>query len=103
MRPASGYEHYLLSEYASSLDSIPLDVAKSLADLRELDGVLNNAVVAFTSRLNALTDTLEDPHSTPAQRFMRLIDLAEHATQLKMGNDDKIRVATTTADIVSSF
>ncbi|KAH7106867.1 hypothetical protein BKA62DRAFT_685327 [Auriculariales sp. MPI-PUGE-AT-0066] len=99
---ASAYEHLLLGEYAASLDSIPLDVAKSLADLRELDGVLNNAIVSFTARLNALTDVLEDHEATAEMRFLKLMDLADHATQLKMGNEDKIRVATTTADILQT-
>ena len=30
------YDHVLLADYASTLDALPLDVAKNIADLREL-------------------------------------------------------------------
>lgn len=97
MRPTP-YEHVLLADYASTLDALPLEIAKNIADLRELDGVLNNSMVAVTQKLNALTDLLLDPNATPAQRFSSLVDVAEEAARLKLGTDDKIRVVTTTAD-----
>ncbi|KZV96041.1 hypothetical protein EXIGLDRAFT_643725, partial [Exidia glandulosa HHB12029] len=97
MRPTP-YEHVLLADYAATLDALPLEIAKNIADLRELDGVLNNSMIAITHKLNALTDLLIDPNATPAKRFASLVEVAEEAARLKLGTDDKIRVVTTTAD-----
>lgn len=96
------YDHVLLADYASTLDALPLDVAKNIADLRELDGVLNNSMIQITQKLNALTDLLEDAAATPEMRYSALVDVAEEAARLKLGTDDKIRVVTQTADLLQS-
>jgi len=40
----------LLSEYTHSLDSLPLDLSRNFADLRELDAVLSSSMTSITAK-----------------------------------------------------
>lgn len=54
----------------------------------------------ITSRLHQLIEVMHDPTALPATRLKLLLDIAEDAQKLRMGSDDKIRVACRTADEV---
>jgi len=56
---------------------------------------------SLTSRLQHLTAVIEDPSVSPGERLLALRDVAEEARGYKMGGEDKIRVAVTTAETVS--
>lgn len=93
----------LLSEYTQSLDSLPADVSRQFADLRELDAVLSASVHALTSKMNRLIDMIESPSSSPKeQRIWLLIEIADEAQRLKLGGEDKIRVAAQVADFLKA-
>ena len=46
---------------------------------------------------------MHSPTATPAARCRLLIEIADEASRLRVGSDDKIRVASTTADEVGRF
>jgi inhibitor of growth protein 3 len=94
----------LLSEYTHALDSVPLDLARNFADLRELDAVLSSSLSTITSKIYALIRIIfENNPSTPKEeRLWLLNEIAEEAGRLKLGGEDKIRVACQAADNLKS-
>ena len=92
----------LLSEYTQSLDSLPADVSRQFADLRELDAVLSASVHALTTKINRLIDMIESNTSPKEQRIWLLMEIADEAQRLKLGGEDKIRVAAQVADFLKA-
>ena len=87
-----------LSEYAHSLDSLPIDLSRSYGDLRELDAVLSSSMTSVTTKITQLTEMLETMTVSPEDRLWLLADIADEVSRLKPGADDKIRVACHAAD-----
>lgn len=124
----SNHVFALLADYTDSLDSLPLDLTRNFSDLRELDAVLRSefprvmfycvlanlladrqltptpntiaSINAITSKITSLTALLQDPTATPASRLFLLREIADAASHLKMGGEDKIRVAGIAAENV---
>lgn len=88
----------VLTEYTHTLDTLPLDLSRNFADLRELDAVLSSNLSAVTNKITQLTDMLETKAASPEDRLWLLADIAEEVSRLKPGADDKIRVACHAAD-----
>jgi inhibitor of growth protein 3 len=103
--PTLGTAHSLLvlSEYAHTLDSLPLDLSRQFADLRELDAVLSASTVSVTQKIYELIDLVENPEAPKQQRLAKLGEIAEEAQRLKLGGEDKIRVASQAAENVRMF
>ena len=87
-----------LSEYAHTLDSLPLDLSKSYGDLRELDAVLSSSMNILTTKINDLITMIETKAGSNDERLFLLNDIAEEAYRLRMGGEDRIRVACHAAD-----
>ncbi|KAJ1310021.1 hypothetical protein OPQ81_006776 [Rhizoctonia solani] len=96
--PDSNHVFALLADYTDSLDSLPLDLTRNFSDLRELDAVLRTSINALTAKITSLTALLQDPNATPASRLFLLREIADAASHLKMGGEDKIRVAGIAAE-----
>jgi inhibitor of growth protein 3 len=88
----------LLSEYAHTLDSVPLDLSRNFADLRELDAVLSSSITSVTSKVIQLTSMVETRSASKEDRLWLLAEIADEVSKLKPGADDKIRVACQAAD-----
>ena len=88
----------LLTEYTHTLDSLPLDLSRNFADLRELDAVLSSSMISITSKIRALTLMIEQGVAPKEDRLWLLTEIAEEANRLKLGGEDKIRVACQAAD-----
>ena len=88
----------ILAEYTHELDTLPLDLSRNFADLRELDAVLSSSMTSLTSKVTQLTNMIETATGSKEQRLWLLADIAEEAGRLKPGADDKIRVACHAAD-----
>ncbi|KAF9072780.1 hypothetical protein BDP27DRAFT_1319982 [Rhodocollybia butyracea] len=88
----------LLAEYTHTLDSLPLDLSRNFADLRELDAVLSSSMASITQKITALTRMIEDGTGKKEERLWLLTEIAEEAARLKPGGEDKIRVACQAAD-----
>ncbi|KAF8640679.1 hypothetical protein AX17_000335 [Amanita inopinata Kibby_2008] len=99
---STSYSLALLSEYAHTLDSLPLDLSHNFADLRELDAVLSSSMASITSKIYALTDMIERGNTPKEERLWLLTEIAEEASRLKLGGEDKIRVASQAADNLKS-
>jgi inhibitor of growth protein 3 len=99
---STAYTLSLLSEYTQTLDSLPADVSRQFADLRELDAVLSASVHALTSKINRLVDMIETNASPKEQRIWLLMEIADEAQRLKLGGEDKIRVAAQVGDFLKS-
>ncbi|KAG9127464.1 hypothetical protein FRC07_013395 [Ceratobasidium sp. 392] len=56
------------------------------------------SINAITSKITTLTALLQDPSATPASRLFLLREIADAASHLKMGGEDKIRVAGIAAE-----
>ncbi|KAI9454874.1 hypothetical protein BJY52DRAFT_1188672 [Lactarius psammicola] len=95
---STAYALSLLSEYTQNLDSLPADVSRQFADLRELDAVLSASVHALTSKITRLTEMIETNSSPKEQRMWLLMEIADEAQRLRLGGEDKIRVAAQVAD-----
>ncbi|TEB38546.1 hypothetical protein FA13DRAFT_1655832 [Coprinellus micaceus] len=95
---STAYSLLLLSEYNHTLDSLPLDLSRNFADLRELDAVLSSSMQSITTKIAALTTMIEEGTVPKDQRLWLLHDIAEEAGRLKLGGEDKIRVACQAAD-----
>ncbi|KAH9082296.1 hypothetical protein EDB83DRAFT_2593093 [Lactarius deliciosus] len=95
---STAYALSLLSEYTQSLDSLPADVSRQFADLRELDAVLSASVHALTSKITRLVEMIETDSSPKEQRMWLLMEIADEAQRLRLGGEDKIRVAAQVAD-----
>jgi inhibitor of growth protein 3 len=96
------YALSLLSEYTHTLDSLPLDLSRNFADLRELDAVLSSSMTSITAKIQNLTKMIEDGTVAKQDRLFLLTDIAEEAARLKLGGEDKIRVACQAADNLKS-
>ena len=96
----SAYSLGLLSEYTHTLDSLPLDLSRNFADLRELDAVLSSSMTSITAKIHALTRIIAENKTTPPkeERLWLLNEIADEANRLKLGGEDKIRVACQAAD-----
>jgi inhibitor of growth protein 3 len=99
---STAYALSLLSEYTYTLDSLPLDLSRTFADLRELDAVLSSSLASITSKIHTLTRMIEDETSPKEERLWLLNDIAEEAARLKPGGEDKIRVACQAADTLKA-
>ncbi|KAI1793078.1 hypothetical protein LXA43DRAFT_1002675 [Ganoderma leucocontextum] len=87
-----------LSEYAHTLDSLPMDLSRSYGDLRELDAVLSSSMALLTTKVNELIAMIENNKGTKDDRLYLLTEISEEAARLKLGGEDKIRVACHAAD-----
>ena len=87
-----------LSEYAHTLDSLPMDLSRSYGDLRELDAVLSSSMALLTTKINDLISMIENKTGTNDERLYLLAEISEEASRLKLGGEDKIRVACHAAD-----
>ncbi|KAJ7431740.1 hypothetical protein B0H11DRAFT_840446 [Mycena galericulata] len=96
------YTLSLLSEYTHTLDSLPLDLSRNFADLRELDAVLSASMASITTKIAALTEMIEQGAGKQEQRLWLLMEIAEEANRLRLGGEDKIRVACQAADNLKS-
>lgn len=92
------YSLALLAEYTHTLDSLPLDLSRNFADLRELDAVLSSSMNSITHKIHHLTGMIERGLSSKEERLRLLAEIAEEAGRLKLGGEDKIRVAAQAAD-----
>ncbi|KDQ63090.1 hypothetical protein JAAARDRAFT_29087 [Jaapia argillacea MUCL 33604] len=98
----TAYSLSLLSEYAHTLDSLPVDLSRYFGDLRELDAVLSSSMASVTSKIERLTKMIEENTGPKEERLWLLAEIAEEASRLKPGCDDKIRVASQAADNLKS-
>ncbi|KAI0756380.1 hypothetical protein C8Q80DRAFT_1128260 [Daedaleopsis nitida] len=87
-----------LSEFAHTLDSLPIDLSRSYGDLRELDAVLSSSMTLLTAKVNELISMIETKTGTNDDRLYLLTEIADEAGRLKLGGEDKIRVACHAAD-----
>ncbi|KAF7337575.1 Chromatin modification-related protein [Mycena sanguinolenta] len=85
-----------------TLDSLPLDLSRNFADLRELDAVLSASMSSITTKISTLTDMIEKGVGKQEERLWLLMEIAEEATRLRLGGEDKIRVACQAADNLRS-
>ncbi|KAF4612290.1 hypothetical protein D9613_004075 [Agrocybe pediades] len=92
------YTLALLSEYTHTLDALPIDLSRNFADLRELDAVLSASVASITEKIKDLTTMIEEGKASKQDKLWLLTDIAEEAGRLKLGGEDKIRVACQAAD-----
>ncbi|KAI6048027.1 hypothetical protein EDC04DRAFT_2864160 [Pisolithus marmoratus] len=92
------YTLSLLSEYTHTLDCLPFDLSRNFADLRELDAVLSSSMASITSKIQRLTQVIEEGSLSKQERFLLLTEIADEAARLKLGGEDKIRVACQAAD-----
>ena len=92
------YALALLSEYTHTLDTLPIDLSRNFADLRELDAVLSSSIISITAKIHNLTSMIEQGTATKEDRLWLLTDIAEEAHRLRLGGEDKIRVASQAAD-----
>ncbi|KAH9897711.1 hypothetical protein C8Q73DRAFT_725868 [Cubamyces lactineus] len=96
--PPTAYGLALLSEYTHTLDSVPVDLSRNFGDLRELDAVLSSSITLLTAKINELIAMIETKTGTNDDRLFLLTEIAEEAGRLKLGGEDKIRVACHAAD-----
>ncbi|KAI0050620.1 hypothetical protein FA95DRAFT_1536152 [Auriscalpium vulgare] len=94
----TAYSLSLLSEYTHTLDTIPMDISRQFADLRELDAVLSASMAAIITKINRLVYLIESNSTPKEERLYLLGEIAEEAARLKLGGEDKIRVASQAAD-----
>ncbi|KAJ6523546.1 hypothetical protein B0H19DRAFT_1276865 [Mycena capillaripes] len=99
---SSVYSLSLLSEYTHTLDSLPLDLSRNFADLRELDAVLSASMSSITTKISTLTEMIEQGAGKQEERLWLLMEIADEATRLRLGGEDKIRVACQAADNLRS-
>lgn len=95
----------LLADYTHTLDSLPIELSRNFADLRELDAVLSSSMASITEKILSLIQMLEQGKNKKEGRHYKkeellwlLTEIAEDANRLKPGNEDKIRVACQAAD-----
>ncbi|KAF9270847.1 hypothetical protein L218DRAFT_915304 [Marasmius fiardii PR-910] len=94
----TSYSLSLLSEYTHTLDTLPIDLSRNFADLRELDAVLSSSMASITAKITNLTQMIEQGTGLKEERLWLLTEIAEEAQRLKHGDEDKIRVACQAAD-----
>ncbi|KZT43298.1 hypothetical protein SISSUDRAFT_1124835 [Sistotremastrum suecicum HHB10207 ss-3] len=103
------YALLLLSEYSQTLDSVPLDLSRHLADLRELDAVLLSSISSIIGKVDSLVEFIESGKGNEngkangkARRAEMLAELAQEAERLKLGGEDKMRVASQAGDMLAT-
>ncbi|CAK5264474.1 unnamed protein product [Mycena citricolor] len=96
--PSTAYSLAILTEYTHTLDALPPELSRTMAELRELDAVLSSSLSSLTTKIQNLTEMIEQRVGSPAQRLWLLTELAEEAQRLRLGGEDKIRVAHLAAD-----
>jgi inhibitor of growth protein 3 len=120
----SAYIHTLTTAFASTLDEIPQDMCRHFAgeydsvlsrltltpernyyspDLRELDAVLTQSLSGITKRIEELTERIEGSVGSEEQiigNFQLLHEIADDTGRIKLGGEDKIRVASLAAEHV---
>ena len=92
----------ILTEYAHTLASLPIELSRAFADLRELDAVLTANVTSVIAKIYRLIDLIEDPNVPNEQLLITLNDVAEEAMKVRPGADDKVRMATQGADMLNT-
>ncbi|PPQ99507.1 hypothetical protein CVT24_005297 [Panaeolus cyanescens] len=92
------YSLVLLDEYTNTLDALPIELSRNFADLRELDAVLSASISQITAKIHNLTTMIEEGTASKQDRLWILSEIAEEAQRLKLGGEDKIRVACQAAD-----
>ncbi|PVG01654.1 hypothetical protein CPB86DRAFT_727459 [Serendipita vermifera] len=132
-QPSPTYIHNLTSSFASTLDEIPQDMCRHFADLRELDAVLSQSLSGITKRIEELTERIEDglyslesaerttaepsnkdANASPSDEaskkeaevigmFQLLHEIADDTGRIKLGGEDKIRVASLAADHMNAY
>ncbi|KAI6154011.1 hypothetical protein BKA82DRAFT_4096458 [Pisolithus tinctorius] len=95
------YTLSLLSEYTHTLDCLPFDLSRNFADLRELDAVLSSSMTSITTKIQKLTQVIEEGALSKQERLFLLTEIADEAARLRLGGEDKIRVACQAADNVN--
>ncbi|KAM0789715.1 hypothetical protein ACM66B_006573 [Microbotryomycetes sp. NB124-2] len=110
--PASEIIH-LVTAFTDDVDSVPPTLTRSLSDLKELDAVLSGSLLAITAKLQRLhemmstpppgsTEANDSPKYSPYERLKLLREVTEDARVLRLGGEDKIRVATSTCETVAT-
>ncbi|KZO97116.1 hypothetical protein CALVIDRAFT_536588 [Calocera viscosa TUFC12733] len=94
----SSHVNTLLAAYTDALDTLPFRIAHHFSDLRELDAVLGGSILSLNRKLHTLINALDDPLVPARARFELLRDVAEDSQKLRMGNEDKIRLAAAAVD-----
>lgn len=97
-RASVTYSLELLTEYAHTLDAMPLDLSRIFADLRELDAVLTTSVSSVVGKIYRLIEMIENRSASSEQRLWLLGEIADEVSKIRPGADDKIRIATQAAD-----
>ncbi|KAF7347502.1 Chromatin modification-related protein [Mycena venus] len=100
-RPQSTPSHSSANTPILSTPS-PLDLSRNFADLRELDAVLSASMSSITTKISTLTEMIEQGKGQQEERLWLLMEIAEEATRLRLGGEDKIRVACQAADNLRS-
>ena len=98
----TAYTLSLLSDYTHTLDTLPLDLSRNFADLHELDAVLSSSMTSITTKIYTLTRMIEDGTVAKEERLWLVNEIAEEAGRLKLGGEDKIRVACQAADTLKA-
>jgi inhibitor of growth protein 3 len=123
----TAYTLTLLSEYAYTLDTLPLELSRHYADLRELDAVLSSSMTSIMAKVQRLTTLIEQGNAAASissstsgsagasvvadgtelrtrkeDRLWLLADIADEVSRLKPGAEDKIRVACLAADTLKA-
>ncbi|KLO04720.1 hypothetical protein SCHPADRAFT_840321 [Schizopora paradoxa] len=93
---AKQYSLSLLSEYAHTLDALPLDLSRIFADLRGLGAVLTSTVSLITAK-----DREEVAESAPKEAGLWLLGEIETA-EGRAGAGDEIRIATQAEDALQT-
>lgn len=108
---------HLVTVFADTLDALPPTLTRSLSDLKELDAVLSGSLAGITAKLQLLLTMMHTPSTpssgtaestpavtyTPLDRLKLLREVTEEARVFRLGGEDKIRVATSTCEAVSSL
>nr|GAT59780.1 predicted protein [Mycena chlorophos] len=97
-RESPQYALILLQEYTQTLSALPIELSRNFADLRELDAVLSSSQTSLISKITLLTEMIESGTGQQEQRMWLLNEIAEEATRLRLGGEDKIKVACAAAD-----
>lgn len=98
--PGEEVAHLVLLS-ADTIESLPASLTRSLSDLKELDAVLSSQLSLVTKKLENLDELCHDPTVKPSDRLELLRQIADEVALIKIGGEDKIRVATGTCETVS--
>lgn len=96
--PRTVYGLSLLSEYTHTLDTLPIDLSRNFAALREIDAVISTSMQSITGKIYDLIRMIEQNTVPKEERLWLLAEIADEANRLKYGGEDKIRFACQAAD-----